>query len=116
MFTENWESFKKKYPAYDMEYYDEVVNKMLGCGDPANGFIEYRCMDCWEERRIIPFSCKCTFCLTCGKVYADNSLPKLWPVSGKHQWKGGERVNKMESYRQEKEKSSLYAVRDISMV
>ncbi|MHC9540205.1 MAG: transposase [Vulcanimicrobiota bacterium] len=77
IFTENWVSFKKKYPAYDMEYYDEVVNKMLGCGVPTNGFIEYRCIDCWEERRIIPFSCKCTFCLTCGKVYADNFAERV---------------------------------------
>jgi hypothetical protein len=72
IFSENWGSFKKKYPAYDNEYYDEIVRKMLGCGDPANGYIEYRCGHCGNDRRIIPFSCKCSFCLTCGKVYADN--------------------------------------------
>lgn len=77
IFTENWESFKKKHRAYDTEYYDEIVKKMLGCGDPANGYIEYRCVNCGKDRRIIPFSCKCTFCLSCGKVYADNFADRV---------------------------------------
>ncbi len=41
---------------------------MLGCGDPANGHAIYVCPDC-HERRVVAFSCKSQFCLSCAKVY-----------------------------------------------
>jgi hypothetical protein len=43
IFKDSWEDFKQKYPSYQSEYYDTVVGKMLGCGDPAFGYIEYGC-------------------------------------------------------------------------
>ena len=66
IFEDGWEDFKRKYPRY--QAVDEVVQKMLGCGDPANGHAVYLCPDCLEQH-VVAFSCKSTFCLSCAKVY-----------------------------------------------
>lgn len=66
IFADGWEAFKRNHPRY--EAVDEVVQKMLGCGDPAKGHAVYLCPDC-QERRVVAFSCKSQFCLSCAKVY-----------------------------------------------
>jgi len=66
IFADGWEDFKHKHPHY--EAVDAVVQKMLGCGDPASGHAVYLCPDC-QERRVVAFSCKSQFCLLCAKVY-----------------------------------------------
>lgn len=69
IFIDGWEEFKQNYPRY--EQVDEVVQKMLGCGDPANGYSLYMCPECQYEHRVA-FSCKSTFCLTCARAYGEN--------------------------------------------
>jgi hypothetical protein len=69
IFADGWEDFKRKHPRY--EAVDEVVQKMLGCGEPAKGHAVYLCPDC-QERRVVAFSCKSQFCLSCAKVYGHN--------------------------------------------
>ena len=32
IFVEQWESFLQEHSEYDREYYQEVIEKMLGCG------------------------------------------------------------------------------------
>jgi len=59
------------YPEYQTERYDGVVAKMLGCGDPENGFTSYKCPECGELKKV-PFSCKSSFCLSCAKIYTDD--------------------------------------------
>ena len=66
IFEDGWDDFKHKYPRY--EAVDEVVQKMLGCGNPENGHAVYLCPECLEEH-VVGFSCKSTFCLSCAKVY-----------------------------------------------
>ncbi len=66
IFRDGWEEFKGKYQRY--EEVDEVVQKMLGCGDVANGYAMNLCPDCHEEHRVA-FSCKSTFCLSCARKY-----------------------------------------------
>jgi hypothetical protein len=66
IFADGWEEFKRNHPRY--EAVDEVVQKMLGCGDPANGHAVYLCPAC-QERRVVAFSCESQFCLSCTKVY-----------------------------------------------
>jgi hypothetical protein len=66
IFADGWEDFKRKHPRY--QAVDEVVQKMLGCGDPAHGYAVYVCPDC-QERRVVAFSCKSQFCLSCAKAY-----------------------------------------------
>ncbi len=34
IFVEHWEGFKHVYPRYNTRYYDDLVDKMLGCGNP----------------------------------------------------------------------------------
>ena len=41
IFRSHWESFKETYSRYRAGRYDEAVQKMLGCGDPNNGYATY---------------------------------------------------------------------------
>jgi hypothetical protein len=70
IFIDYWYEFQQKYPEYLTERYMAVVAKMLGCGDPENGFTSYRCPECGELKKV-PFSCKSSFCLSCAKIYTD---------------------------------------------
>lgn len=71
IFQNHWPKFKEKYPAYDKERYNEAVEKMLGCGEESNGYTEYRCPECGLDARRVAFTCKSSFCLSCGKIYSD---------------------------------------------
>ena len=64
--NDNWKHFKtdylpRKVPKEMIGNIVEQVEKMLGCGDPRNGYSLYRCVDCGEEH-IVGFSCKNCFC------------------------------------------------------
>lgn len=73
IFADHWEGFKQLYPLYDTGYYDGLVKKILSCGNPEEmGYIEYCCPNCGKGRRVVSMSCKCSLCLRCGKVYADD--------------------------------------------
>ena len=71
IFRAHWVSFKEVFPRYRSDRYDEAVQKMLGCGDPENGYATYICSKCGGDRKKVPFSCKSCFCLSCAKVYTD---------------------------------------------
>lgn len=71
IFRAHWKGFKDRFPRYGEERYEEAVEKMLGCGDPENGFATYIYSHCGQGEKKIPFSCKSCFCLSCGKVYTD---------------------------------------------
>lgn len=78
IFFDHWEEFKKKNPMYDQQYYDALVGKMLGCGNPEKmGYIEYRCLNCGKGLRVVSMSCKCCVCLRCGKVYVDDWVSQV---------------------------------------
>ncbi len=34
IFLDHWEGFKKENPWYDTDHCNELVSKMLSCGDP----------------------------------------------------------------------------------
>lgn len=55
IFKENWDRYKKFCKYRKIE--DDNVQRLLKCGDPENGFIQLRCLNC-GEKKIIPFSCK----------------------------------------------------------
>ena len=74
IFQDGWEDFKQKYPRY--EEVDEVVQKMLGCGDQANGYSVYMCPECHEQHRVA-FSCKSSFCLSCARAYGEQWAEKV---------------------------------------
>ncbi len=68
IFVDGWAAFVQRYPRYAAM--DDVVQKMLGCGDPAKGHALYLCPDCLE-RHVVAFSCKSQFCLSCARVYGE---------------------------------------------
>lgn len=70
IFMDWWGKFREMDAEYQTENYDTVIEKMLGCGDPKNGFVSYRCLQCGEVKKV-PFSCKGSFCLSCAKIYTD---------------------------------------------
>ena len=81
IFEDYWNSYKRKYPKYDSIYYNELVEKMLDCGNPKKmGYIEYVCMNCGKGQRIVSMSCKSFLCLRCGKVYVDNWVSQVSKV------------------------------------
>src|SRR6266481_7782564 len=69
IFMDGWTAFKAAYPRYNSV--DEVVQKMQGCGDAANGYSLYIC-PCCHDQHIIAFSCKSTFCLSCAHAYGQD--------------------------------------------
>src|SRR5919201_2270849 len=69
IFADGWEEFKRTHPRYAAV--DEVVQKMLCCGDPTNGHAMYLCPDC-QTRHVVAFSCKSQFCLSCAKAYSQH--------------------------------------------
>ena len=72
IFEDHWDEFKECYRWYNTEYYEEVVQKMLGCGKEEGGYSEYLCLYCGKDLRRVCFTCKSCFCLSCSKVYTDN--------------------------------------------
>jgi hypothetical protein len=70
IFRDHWEAFWQREGHHLRPEVPEVVEKMLGCGDPARGYSTYLCEHCLEEKRVA-FSCKSSFCLSCCKVYID---------------------------------------------
>ena len=77
IFTDHWGGFIKAHPQYNIDQYNDPVQKMLGCKDASNGYSEYICMHCGRDRRRIPFSCKSCFCLSCSKQYVDNFVSQV---------------------------------------
>jgi hypothetical protein len=78
IFHNHWDGFKQRHPRYDRVYYDGLVQKMLGCGNPEQiGYIEYRCLDCGQGKHLVAMSCKSALCLRCAKVYVDDWVSQV---------------------------------------
>jgi hypothetical protein len=75
--ADNWESFKKQFPWFDNSHYNEVIQKALVCGSELGGYTEFRCLDCGQGVRRVPFTCKSGFCLSCAKVYTDRVVSQI---------------------------------------
>ena len=84
---DNWAQYQQVYA--DQVSADQIaeVEKMLGCGDPSQGFSTYICLNCGEQLKV-PFSCKSRVCSSCGKAHADawsgELVGRLWNVSHRH--------------------------------
>src|SRR4030095_6925155 len=78
IFADHWDGFKRVYPRYDRRYYDGLVVKMLGCGEPDQMWdIEYRCFRCGEASHRVAMSCKSSLCFRCAKVYVDDWVSQV---------------------------------------
>lgn len=80
IFRDHWVEFKSQDPRYSDPYYEEIISKMLGCGDLVSGYSVHKCIDCWLEEKTVPFSCKSSFCLSCAKVYVDEWVSHISEV------------------------------------
>src|SRR5947208_1372326 len=81
IFAEHWEAFQHAHPRYQTPYYDELVSKMLDCGNPTQmGSVEYRCLHCGQGKHLVSMSCKSSLCLRCAKVYVDNWVSQVSKV------------------------------------
>ena len=77
IFKDHWDEFKKQHSRYNEEQYEEPVQKMLGCGEEFSGYSEYICIYCGLDKKKVPFSCKCCFCLSCAKKYVDDFVSQI---------------------------------------
>ena len=78
IFADHWDVFKQSHPRYNTSYYDDLVQKMLGCGDPDKmGYIEYRCQHCGQGQHWVSMTCKSSLCLRCAKVYVDDWVTQV---------------------------------------
>ena len=81
IFADHWEAFQQAHTRYQTPYYDELMAKMLACGQPAQiGYSEYRCLDCGQGTHVVALSCKSSLCLRCAKVYVDNWVSQVSQV------------------------------------
>jgi Putative transposase/Transposase zinc-binding domain len=78
IFADHWDSFTHAQPRYQTAYYEDLVAKMLGCGNPEKmGYIEYRCLHCGQGKHLVSMSCKSSLCLRCAKVHVDNWVSQV---------------------------------------
>jgi hypothetical protein len=78
IFIDHWDGFTHVHPRYNTRYYDGLVDKMLGCGNPDKmGYIEYRCQHCGQGKHLVSMSCKSSLCLRCAKVYVDDWVSQV---------------------------------------
>jgi hypothetical protein len=81
IFADHWEVCQHTHPRYQTPYYDELVRKMLDCGNPAKmGYVEYRCLHCGQGKHLVSMSCKSSLCLRCAKVYTDDWVSQVSKV------------------------------------
>ena len=80
IFADHWE-VQHAHRRYQTPYYDELVSKMLDCGNPAKmGDVEYRCLHCGQGKHRVAMSCKSSLCLRCAKVHVDNWVSQVSKV------------------------------------
>jgi Putative transposase/Transposase zinc-binding domain len=78
IFADHWATFQHAHPRYQTPYYDNLVAKMLECGNPEKmGYIEYRCLHCGQGKHLVAMSCKSSLCLRCAKVYVDTWVSQV---------------------------------------
>jgi hypothetical protein len=78
IFAEHWDGFTHAHPRYQTFYYEGLVAKMLGGGNPEKmGYVEYRCLQCGQGPHRVAMSCKSPLCLRCAKVYVDNWVSQI---------------------------------------
>jgi Putative transposase/Transposase zinc-binding domain len=81
IFADHWPAFQHAHPRYQTSYYDGLVAKMLGCGNPDKmGYLDYRCHQCGQGRHLVSMSCKSSLCLRGSKVDVDNWVSQVSQV------------------------------------
>jgi len=89
IFQEHWEDYLFENKDSLPDYIISTVEKMLACRDPEKlGYHKYSCPHHSDTYIIIPHSCKCRLCTSCGKILTDHWVAKTEsqfpPVSFHH--------------------------------
>jgi len=78
IFADHWDGFTHTHPRYQTAYYNDLVSKMLACGNPEKmGSSAYRCQQCGQGTHRVAMSCKSSLCLRCAKVHVDNWVSQV---------------------------------------
>jgi Putative transposase/Transposase zinc-binding domain len=78
IFADHWDPFQRAHPRYQTPYYDNLVAKMLACGNAEKmGYVAYRCLHCGQGKHLVSMRCKSSLCLRCAKVYVDNWVSQV---------------------------------------
>ena len=73
---DHWDGFVKIYNKKIRPNVKVEVDKVLKCKDIKHGYIELKCDNCNETKKIA-FTCKSRFCTSCGKIYVDNWIDSM---------------------------------------
>lgn len=73
---EHWQGFLNKYSKRVRKNVKKEVEKVLKCRDIKYGYIELKCFDCNNTKKV-GFTCKSRFCTSCGKIYVDNWIDSM---------------------------------------
>jgi methionyl-tRNA synthetase len=53
IFIDHWEEFTSTHSRYNTQYYNEIIEKMINCGNPDEmGYAGWRCMCCGEYHKV----------------------------------------------------------------
>lgn len=75
---EHWWIYTLKNIDSIPDYVISTIDKMLSCRDPEKlGYHKYACKEHPDQFKIIPNSCKCSFCNSCGKILTDKFVAKV---------------------------------------
>ena len=78
IFVDHWDGFKHVHPRYNTRYYDDLIAKMLDCGNPDKmGYVEYHGEYCGQGQHLVSMSCTSSLCLRCAKVYVDHWVAQV---------------------------------------
>jgi len=71
IFIDHWEEFTSTHSRYNTKDYNEIIEKMINCGNPDKmGYAGWRCLNCGDYHKV-SMTCKCAFCLSCAVPYTD---------------------------------------------
>src|SRR6266498_1588392 len=54
IFADHWDGFTHAHPRYQTAYSNDLVSKMLACGNPDKmGYSAYRCQHCGQGKHLV---------------------------------------------------------------
>lgn len=76
IFSDYWSIFAKINTGNIRDIVYSEVNKMMNCDSLDNGYVEFKCREYGEIKRV-GFTYKSRFCTSCGEVKTDNWVEEL---------------------------------------
>src|SRR6266536_1172361 len=78
IFADHWDGFTHAHPRYQTAYSNDLVSKMLACGNPDKmGYSAYRCQHCGQGKHLVAMRCQSSLGLRCAKVSVDTWVSQV---------------------------------------